>query len=816
MAALDGCHILEPGTCAALDCAPPCNNQQYTIGIDSANRDVAAYPNTNDFVMELKTAPQRLPTCQIMMGSVEIPQAQCLIEDNWKRLFFNEGFGAMVRNDTDLVNRQITIQHSDPVVTSTIEIPMWLNPIDDINENGGGSYTFTTRWPHGLGVSTAGAVASAWRNWGSQVTLLYNDFTTPFAPVAVDGLNPAVTIDNNLQFTVTGLTAGLGNCTNAGPPFVTAPCAWLWAPRIASPQDLVDVLNLATQEAALEIPDPVLATLAWSYNASSDKVTLTQSPPPTDGSQTLILNAAPTAFSLPTVLGFTAAQTALSNSVVPSIFCGPRAIRAAPANRGFPQKQQQFTPFAANGEVGCWDHICLQTCCQYENSGVEIANVLGLSQDMMLQWNRFNLDCGCPPGVVGAVFVFSDRCGDCYTINIPCGLWTLDPDTGNHFLAVFLQDAMNDAMTAPNDQVYTVQWDAATGQFTFSSTDASTGEALEFGLEFDNAASQGAPTILGFRNICYRGATSYTSPLPVQLPIMNCMPLFPDDWFLTANENNDFTDRVASWSYQVLADTCRRRFEISACKPRCFTVSTADMTLNGTTLTVAVAQSPGFQIGDVVCMTIVDGTTLNTTYMVPVIDVRYDTITNQFEFDLDIGSIQNFPVLPGAEDWCFCLCDQTIFNLNFSLGPCDKRRDGWVKPDMLGFPAQVLQWGIYPNPFSGDVTTPPFVSQNQYCVTHPRYILLQLLDPSGSQLIQHQWQGDNIPNVFAKLIVGAEFIRVERLYPMQLTYMGNEVITKLRFRLLNPDHSLYEMHGKDWSATLIFGVPEKNGRLVSF
>jgi hypothetical protein len=63
-------------------------NQELCLCLMSSNRDSAAYPNTNDFVLELT---RRFEYNAIVIGSLELPFAQQLIETSWSSFEFDTG-----------------------------------------------------------------------------------------------------------------------------------------------------------------------------------------------------------------------------------------------------------------------------------------------------------------------------------------------------------------------------------------------------------------------------------------------------------------------------------------------------------------------------------------------------------------------------------------------------------------------------------------------------------------------------------------------------------------------------------------------------
>ena len=53
---------------------------EYTICLDTINRDTVQYPDTNDLVLNIDTARLRRGAVQIYVGSFELPVPQFTIE----------------------------------------------------------------------------------------------------------------------------------------------------------------------------------------------------------------------------------------------------------------------------------------------------------------------------------------------------------------------------------------------------------------------------------------------------------------------------------------------------------------------------------------------------------------------------------------------------------------------------------------------------------------------------------------------------------------------------------------------------------------
>lgn len=92
----------------------------------------------------------------------------------------------------------------------------------------------------------------------------------------------------------------------------------------------------------------------------------------------------------------------------------------------------------------------------------------------------------------------------------------------------------------------------------------------------------------------------------------------------------------------------------------------------------------------------------------------------------------------------------------------------------------------------------------------PNYVLLEILEPiGGSSRVEHNHKNqDRKTTILAKIIM-LEFPYLERFYPMTATFFGGTKLKFCRFRILNPDHTLYQLHGNKWSATFRIFTNEK-------
>jgi hypothetical protein len=117
--------------------------------------------------------------------------------------------------------------------------------------------------------------------------------------------------------------------------------------------------------------------------------------------------------------------------------------------------------------------------------------------------------------------------------------------------------------------------------------------------------------------------------------------------------------------------------------------------------------------------------------------------------------------------------------------------DEMIKQQILGFPQHDLLWSHEQNflrcPYAFNVN--PFT-----------FVMLEMLEPVGSARIEHRFKSDHKTTILGRIILNFE-PETERFFPMQATFFSGVRITRFHFRLINQDHSLYQLKGQDFRAT---------------
>jgi hypothetical protein len=153
-----------------------------------------------------------------------------------------------------------------------------------------------------------------------------------------------------------------------------------------------------------------------------------------------------------------------------------------------------------------------------------------------------------------------------------------------------------------------------------------------------------------------------------------------------------------------------------------------------------------------------------------------------------------------VDGWTFrALCAATTLNqvvsAQFPSGPTTSvflslNNDFALKPSIIGFGQYDLMWA------GRSSLQSPFT----YRLQASTYVLLEMVHPHGNTHIEHRNGGDNRTTILGKIVTLKDPF-LDRFYPMKASFFTGIRLDYFQFRLLNPDHSLYKLHGHDWQAT---------------
>lgn len=710
---------------------------EYTICLDTVNRDPVLYPDTNDLVLNIDTAHLRRGAVQIYVGSFELPVPQFTIEEAWQNLWFDEGIR--------ITNTGATIQ----VVSSNgtlyvATIPLFLNPIASIAVTSPTLLTITTVYNHSLNLrglwDPVTPVASR-----LPIRLIGTGLVNP-SEVELTFANPNITIISNTVFTLAvASTAAFGAASLNQ--------AYLYAPAIDSPVALVAVINAALLSVGF-------TEGSFSYDTTTSCFQF----------RTIFYGQLPQS---PAFVSNIRCPNGFSASPVPPGVCfadqglGPGA-RSLPQCMGFAGGR-----ICANTQLpsGQW-YIPAETS-QLWRSNIAITpgfygpqDLTQLGSEITTQFNRFYIDgstCSANPSI--EYFYFSNALGACIRFTVPPGGYT--PITLANFLQLRMnqtdpQSFLNTAIIGAN--AYSVSWILVspsannTGFFSFACTGP-------FGLEFgDSAGISSMPSRLGFSNVAYRSGPEF-SGRNITVSYLGC------------GLTNSY---LHSYYVQLLANNGRKGYRIEPSLARI--VSNLRITVVAATTFTAenFLIAHGFQPGDVITLTLPGVVPpLFNIFVVVIAVIDAFTLTMSLPMGLTNPLVVN-----------------DLFSAQFAYDPATFN---------IYFPSTKLFHSIYPIILgfdNNDLMAPaPFVSVTTVQLEPPPYLLLQVLDVKSSAYIQHNYLGDNITNILAKVIFYPIY-QMQRLYPMSLSFNGSEIISQLHFRWLTPTHELYQFHGRNWSGTL--------------
>jgi hypothetical protein len=661
--------------------------------MDTVNRNVEMYPDTNDIVIELDNARIRRGTVQMSIGSIELPSPQFTIEDDWKNIFFDEG----ILIAGDLAGRAIQLQSQ--AIFYTAFLPTNLNA-STLVVTGPTTVSVTTSVPHALEIADY---------WGGRI---------PISLIGVSVANPNELILNstNTGFLITSPTTFNLTLSSTALLLPVSPC-YVFCPPLSNPDSLCTALNAALAVAGVNFASFTYRRLETQYILKSKVSSLCLVPLP--GPE----------INLSQAMGFS-----------------PMACQ---------KDYQIITDFGALWRAS----IAI-------NSGFYTGDLSGLGNDINIQFNRFNFE-------TPDLLLFSNAAGTNITVPLPQGRYTVET------LAAYLQNGMNSLdplsnqnIPSPSANIYIVTFvpnpstgsciGGITGVFSFACNGI-------FGLEFSDSAPATLPLRMGFNNLAYRNGPEYTSARAVMVPQLGYIQKY-------------FTSRIV----QIVAHSGRRAYRIDPTTNR--VVATTVVGTTALDYTVGSLVAHGFQVNDVLSLSF----PANSVFRV---QTRVSSVVDAFSFTIEAVAGLSFPIIPGTVIDFTQVCDSTTLNVYFNYNniPDSRRIYNSIYPSILGFDYNDL------------LAPAPFISITTAMLEPPPYLLLQVLDVKGSCYTQHNYQGQNFTNILCKAIFFPVY-QLQRMYPMSQTFNGSEILTKLHLRWLNPDHTLYHFHGRNWSATLNFAI----------
>jgi hypothetical protein len=353
------------------------------------------------------------------------------------------------------------------------------------------------------------------------------------------------------------------------------------------------------------------------------------------------------------------------------------------------------------------------------------------------QFNRFHLS-----SLKTYTFEVCSNSGTSYSNSVTCtvmhGVYT--PITMSAYLTTLLAGVLDNAtVTFTNNR------------FVFSAP-------VGFHLNFTN--SQMAE-VLGFLPHLFTGQSSYTSSREIYCPVYN-------------NETRYNTTKIAFTvpdSQVISLHTCNSKpinmynsSEITATQIK------FDYTGNG--------EAHGLQVDDIV--TIYNGNYGDTPLAIEARVIATDTA---FKFTIDKFNI-NWTYVYGTI--------YKTYNPTFSLlvPQCPH-----IATDILGFRPSDGMWKT-----SNQGT---YTGSYRLLLEPQRYIFLQIVNPSNGINMYHHFETKGLqPGIIAKIVLTPSSLHlIKKGYPFAMSFQNSIKLRTLKLRLINPDGTLYQLHGLEWAAS---------------
>jgi hypothetical protein len=764
---------------------------EYVWCMDTRNRIVreneynTANP-TNDICIRPQLSVNRMTVTAIELASLELPRVQRLIESDWSRFYLYTGFPLFAPAGQ-------TIRIKDCCYEYTASIPYILNNIISIDDTDSTAPIFETTSPHFLSLCV-----DSW------------DFGDP---VQVIGLPLPVILTNSHELEIISPTVFQVKGFPFGTTWVLNPqttnFGYLYYPQLPSPLEVARLLTKGLNASFEQRTNsPCLAFLV-TYDKLTSRfcISLSSSVVRTKGldfiREAVLLVEGPC--SLATLLGFNQCNHPFSTQPKPFTVCAPQAPYG--------------TTFIEVSPGAYLAHQLADALGECYNANYFAPRPLTLTKSTDIPPNLYVLSIGTTSGSV-------------VQINIPAGGYT--PLTLSKTISHLLTDAW------PAGEL-SLAWNKERMTFVFSSE-----TSTPFSLEFQSTGLTNIATQLGFSCFRYSGEIEYESDEPINAGLLN-------------ESCQTIPMRFNSAVCNVIDNTNSRTltFNFSSIPPLPITDTMLDAEMGLLRIT-NLQQAHGLQVNDVVNIGI-----RNQTFLFPVV-----LVANGTEFVVALGTV----VLPDNDiptegKTLVNVQDQNLISIDsiehtFLIGEvvifaCEGVRYVGTVANVTSTTTEI---SIYPNvlPLScfglvtpskqvsvtGEVTVrnmqapriSMLVSGNNPCSIEPlilgfgrqdvlwegshvfespyvyrlqasTYILLEMVYPVGSARIEHRFNNDNRTTILGKIVTLADPY-LERFYPMKATFFTGIKLDYCQFRLLNPDHTLYQLHGHNWQATFRLYTPQ--------
>jgi len=742
--------------------------KEFVWCMDTINRSLNHNPidpnnPTNDVVIPLNLSINRVAVESMELATLELPRSQRLIETEWNRFFVCDSIRLQSPESTENFIFNLIIRNTGSVDYQAF-VPNALNKIVNVDNSDPSIAIITTKYPHLLETHVKYWI------WGEEIEIIGNDNIYTISQHG--SLDDDVTILSPNTFSVVVNTNDLVG-------------GYLHFPDIPSPAYLATILSKELSASFYKIADAFIVT--FDQDKGVFCITISRHAELIFKDAALIVN---NTSSLAPFLGF-----------------------GSVCNQIFAKQNKPFSIYASES--------------LYCISSVEITPgnyiALDVASEINYQFNKLYFE----PNIANVTSTdeyrlqFGTDLGDIRTVSIPSGLY--NPVT----LAVTLTNQFNKVW--PEGNILT-EWHLEDHVFSIYSLNHTL-----FSLECQTSSLTNIANKLGFEQIRYTTDTIYISDSPVEV-----------FWY----RDSQGLDRYQSSICTTTVHQTALKFFYNLSRPLGLSYLSTTCKVSGTQSSITNEErAHGFQVGDIVTVSTMNLSTNQQMQRFPVISVLSGTtfildtsssniIDNSISLNLRTFTGTStivildtvFPNLTVTDIVIFkgysgkiteintttttiyfspnelpleyigiiftiddvLLLPLNVFsnvvpklNLMFSKKLCG------LKSYILGFPALDVLWS------GTDTYSSPFT----YRLESASYVLVQLLEPICSARIEHNYKGDNKINILGKIVI-LPHPWLDRFYPMKSTFFTEIRLEHVHIRLLNPDHTLYQLHGHEWSATI--------------
>ena len=734
--------------------------QMYSLSFVSSD----AKKVEDGYQFTIESAIARVKPTRVMLASVELPLSQQSIEEGWSRVHFTERIHITAGARDFRVLTSYTSAADGPVVQkeAVAQLPLHQNEIESTLMNGA-TQTLTVRCvePHGL-YAYGECVLPYMESWGDAEILGCSSGAFHLLDAHTDGrLQP---VDDYTFSIKIPNGAEEPDDSSSGVVYVPSPTSFG---------------ALAAFLSAYVQLSPIRGGVKIGYDVDQNRLVVEAPHYPPD-SETLTVTIG--GDNLTSRLGLTPGTTrrftrnSLDAGTLPSGESDPslstQQLMLATGNYG-PQ-QSNLPPLHLTSSPLAWPYVRLRRGHYAPTKKSHTPSPpQRIQAEVDVQFNRFLLrrrEDGSAPAIV-----FIDPAGMARIADVMPGRYSADS------LAAQLTRVMSDASAA----TFTVAFSG--NAFTVACVNSGLqGSPRTFSILFAHPRSMESAR-LGFDEITYDGASSYTSSNVVTVPQMQ----WPYAQPLLQHTN----------LYQLSEDhsRARMRFVSVAPPPVIGVITTSDDNL--LTLDCFASGRPvshGFAIGAVISLTSPGKSfEINGTQTLPA-DPGFARGIVYEQPEPNVVVLRVHTSLWLSEVGRVVALSVPVEPLSLCFHP--SAENGIAH--RLGFDPRVYEHGYDGITHTQIGKLPPYYAPNVYDLDHPDFVLMYLREGKRTSLTHHYAQSvASLP--FAKIVLYPVY-REERALMRETVLSSGESMNRFTIDLSNPDGTRYELNGSRFSFTLNF------------